>query len=67
MDDKILKKYIIMSINRSSIKTINILAVLMVSNLIKVSDFKNSVLRFIKLINNNITWFDFISIHCFSF
>lgn len=29
MDDKILKKYIIMSINRSSIKTINILAVLM--------------------------------------
>lgn len=41
MDDKILKKYIIMSINRSSIKTINILTVLMVSNLVKVSDFKN--------------------------
>lgn len=55
MDDKILKEYIIMSINRSSIKTINILAVLMVSNLVKVSDFKNSILRFIKLINNNIT------------
>lgn len=36
MGDKILKKYIIMSINRSSIKTINILAVLMVSNLVKV-------------------------------